>query len=129
MKKLGKAYYNRVTLEPHEREAVRVLIRAGYTISLVPPSSLDGRKTPDFNMNGLFWELKSPRYSKSSTLEHIFKKAGKQAENVIFYLGRVQGQTRIILKRLKFLFLHSRRVKRLIVISKTEILSQFDKTS
>ncbi|MDO5480097.1 MAG: hypothetical protein Q4F58_00275 [Candidatus Saccharibacteria bacterium] len=75
-------------------------------------------KSPDFEMAGRCWEIKSPiKYSESS-FEDNFKKAIKQSEHLIYDLRRLSSrdETKYMeqLERRK----KSRKVKTLLVISR-----------
>ena len=110
-KRIKKRYVAGVYLERHEYAAIAVLRYNGYKVTLLSPSKTKGVKTADLNMNGLDWELKSPIVAKKSALEHIFRKAARQSENVIFDLARLSGDETAHIRELRRLLTQSRRVK------------------
>ncbi|MBR0482674.1 hypothetical protein IJJ54_00995 [Candidatus Saccharibacteria bacterium] len=75
-------------------------------------------KTPDFKINGRFWELKSPVGKGKYNLQHALRNASKQSENIILdaRLSKIH-MTRII-NELKRQYKISRGIKRLLVIDK-----------
>ena len=117
-KRQGVLTLNNIILEKHEMATVAFLLALGWDIELIPPSIIPGRKMPDIWMQGLQWEMKSPKYSTRSTIEHTFQSAAKQAENVIFDLRRVSGNEKIAITILERRFTQSKRIKRMLIINK-----------
>jgi len=51
-----------VFVDVHEKLAVDYLAsKLGYDITFLVPNRRKNTKTPDIEMNGLFWEIKSPK--------------------------------------------------------------------
>ena len=123
--KKGKIIPNNVLLEKHEYATVLFLTNLGYNIELIPPSNILNAKTPDFAMNGLRWEMKSPKGKSRSTLEHAFQSAVKQSENIIFDLRRTDIPLKKSLAILTKLMITSKRAKKLSVITKTQDFLHF----
>lgn len=86
----GRITPHGIPLERHEMETILVFTELGYDIELIRPSSTPNAKRADFLMSGLEWEAKCPQGSSRSTLEHVFKKAIRQSENIIIDLRRTQ---------------------------------------
>lgn len=126
-KKNGVINPNGVSLEKHEYDTVLFLTTLGYDVELIPPSHIPNRHTPDFKMNGLEWEMKSPKGKSRSTLEHAFQAAMKQSVNILFDLRRVQIPNEKAISTLKHLFDHSKSIKHLLVITKERKMLEFDK--
>lgn len=123
----GKIIPNGVHLEKHEYDTIVFLTEMGMDIELIPPSNIPGRKTPDFIMNGLVWEMKSPKGKTRSTIEHAFQTAMKQSNNILFDIRRTQlpeAKTIIILEQL---FSYSKGVKRLSIITRDHRLLDYKK--
>ena len=127
MKKTGKIIPNGVSLEKHEYDTVLFLTTLGYDIELIPPSHIPNIRTPDFKMNGLKWEMKSPKGKSRSTLEHAFQTAMKQSVNIVFDLRRIQMPNDKAVATLERLFSYSKGVKHLLVISKERKLLEYKK--
>ncbi|MBQ9016977.1 hypothetical protein IJ103_01895 [Candidatus Saccharibacteria bacterium] len=124
-KKIGKITPNGVFLERHEYNTVLFLTNLGYDISLIPPSHIPNVRTPDFTMDGLRWEMKSPKGKSRSTLEHAFQSAAKQSENIIFDLRRIDFPEEKSLCILSRLMTTSKRAKKLGVITKSQKIIWF----
>lgn len=116
--KKGSITPNGVSLEKHEYDTVLFLTTLGYDIELIPPSHVPNRRTPDFKMNSLEWEMKSPKGKTRSTLEHAFQTAMKQSVNIVFDLRRIQMPNEKAVTILEQLFNYSKGIKNLLVISK-----------
>ena len=125
--KIGKITPNGVSLEKHENETVVYFTNLGYNIELIPPSNTPKAKTPDFMMDGKAWEMKSPQGKSRVTVEHAFKRAAKQSENIIIDLRRTKIPTDQVKTSLEKLFKVSRRIRNLKVITREQELLDFKK--
>ena len=125
--KIGKIIPNGVSLEKHENETVVFFTNLGFNIELIPPSNIPKTKTPDFIMDGKAWEMKSPHGKSHSTIEHSFRHAATQSENIILDLRRNKISTDQAKTVIKKLFNASRRVHNLKVITKEQALLDFKK--
>lgn len=74
---------------PHERIAFFALLNAGYKVRLVP--SDNHSKSPDFNINGRHYELKSPKGKNISCVTRNIKRAKKQSPNIIVDTSRIKN--------------------------------------
>ncbi len=113
---------NGVRLELHEINAVTYYLARGDNIELIPPSNTPMNKNADFVMRGLIWELKCPMGKGMATVQHLFRKAAKQSENIIFDLRNFKGSEKQVVALLNKLFSDSRRVKRMHLILRTGVL-------
>ena len=125
--KIGRITPNGVSLEKHENETVVYFTNLGYDIELIPPSNTPKAKTPDFMMDGKAWEMKSPQGKSRVTVEHAFKRAAKQSENIIIDLRRTKIPTNQVKASLEKLFKASRRIRNLKVITREQELLDFKK--
>ncbi len=126
-KKQGKIIPNGVSLEKHENKTVVFFTEMGYDVELIPPSNIPKTKTPDFIMNNIAWEMKSPQGKSKETLGHIFKRAKKQSENIIIDLTRIKLSEDIAIKEIKRRFAQTKSCKRLKIITKDHKLLEFKK--
>ena len=127
MKRKGKIIPNGVSLEKHENETVVFFTELGFNVELIPPSNIPKAKTPDFMMEGKAWEMKSPQGKSELTIEHAFKRAAKQSENIILDLRRTNVKTEKARVLIEKLFKVSRRVKLIKVITREQELVDFKK--
>ncbi len=121
----GRITPHGIPLERHEMETILVFTELGYDIELIRPSSTPNAKRADFLMSGLEWEAKCPQGSSRSTLEHVFKKAIRQSENIIIDLRRTQLCDKNALAQLEKLWSSSKKARRLKVITKCKKIIDF----
>ena len=116
--KRGNIVKNNVRLEDHEQATVEFLLRLGHNIELIPPSSTPGAKTPDFLMDGVAWEAKSPTgKSIRMTIDRILHRAARQSQNIVLDLRRMKNMDEEILPHVEQRFYMSRRIRKSKVIT------------
>lgn len=123
----GKIIPNGVSLEKHENDTIVFFTNLGKDIELIPPSNTPHMRRPDFWMDSLEWEMKSPEQSKYEVVERAFDKALRQSCNVVMDLRRAKGRDDVAIKHLQKCFSSSRRAKRLLIITKGQALLDFKK--
>ena len=116
--KVGKIIPNGIVLSRHEYATITVLTNEGCDVELLRPSLTKYVKTGDFMMLGLVWEMKSPIGRSRSTMEHIFQKAARQAHNIVIDLRRTKILDVRAVESLRKVFVTSRSVKNLWIITK-----------
>lgn len=116
--KRGKIIPNGVSLEKHENETVVYFTNLGFDIELIPPDKGKGKKRPDFVMDGIEWEMKSPESSGARTIEHAVRGALRQSENIIIDLRRSKLDEERALAQIRFHTNKRTNIKRLVVITK-----------
>jgi hypothetical protein len=113
--------------EPHELTTARFFNKLGFDVEFIPLSYQKGVHTPDIKMDGILWEIKAPKSSGKYTLQHSFKTALKQSQNVIFDLRNFPLYENRYIGKIKNLFNTSKSVKRLLVITKSLKILDFKK--
>lgn len=88
--------------EPHEIQTALFLRKLGKDVKFLAPANQDSVKTPDILMDGLKWEIKSPVSNASRTIEHAFRSALKQSDNVIFDLRRSKASDVANIGKIKY---------------------------
>ena len=116
----GNFIPNGVSIEKHEYQTVIFLLSYGFDVELICPTNIPKMHSPDLWMLGKAWEMKGPKGKSLRAIEHAFKRAGKQSENVIIDLRRMKVDTRLLLRFAKKLIIDSKRIKTLWVITKEE---------
>ena len=117
-KKKGKIIPNGVSLQAHEFKTVVYFTERGFDVEFIKPANSPKCKNPDIFMMNLVWEMKCPTGTSRVTIEHVFKKAAHQSENIIIDLRRYnKDRTGQAIKVLQKLFKGSARVRRLCIIS------------
>jgi hypothetical protein len=77
-----------------------------------------GHKTPDFRINNVFWELKSPTGSGKHNIQHQLQAASLQSPNIILDSRRSKLHQSKINHEVAYQFRIIKRAKRLILITK-----------
>lgn len=73
---------------PHELRVTKILALAGYAVEFIPETNT---KTADILLDGIEFEIKSPKSANANSLEHILKKAVKQSCNIIIDTSRMKN--------------------------------------
>lgn len=114
----GKFTPNGVLIEKHEYQTVLFLLDYGFDVELIRPTNIPKMHSADLWMLGKAWEMKGPEGKSLDTIEHAFKRAGRQSENIIIDLRRMKIETRFLLRFAKKLMRDSKRIKILWIITK-----------
>ena len=75
-------------------------------------------RTPDFDIGGVKWELKSPLGNSSRTIENNLRTARGQSPNIILDLSRTRMSMNRALSRINHYLSRDSRVKHLMVLDK-----------
>ena len=93
---------------PHEMDTARALARDGRDVEFIDRGGR-GDGCADVRMDGLIWEMKSPRADNVQAIERNVKRARIQSENVIVDSRRMKRVPDAAI--LRALEKHSREVK------------------
>jgi hypothetical protein len=110
--------------EKHELETASFLAAdIGKNVEFLTPAYSKGIRTPDIQMDGVLWEIKSPQGNSRRTIENNYRMAEKQSQNIIFDLRRMSMDEIKAIAAIKreFKFRH-RTILRLLVITKNKKL-------
>ena len=106
---------------PKEHELSAAILIAGHfrtDILFLRPSC---QHTPDLNIRGIKWELKSPLGNGKNTIKNNLHTARKQSTNVIIDLRRIKmHQTKALSNINHYFTSHRSKIRHLIVITKSE---------
>jgi len=81
------------------------------------------RRTPDVNINGILWEIKSPRGGGKKTIDNNFRTARKQSKNIVLDLRRIKmHKTQAIARINHYLSTGPHGLTRVIIITKTAMV-------
>ena len=125
--KTGRIIPNGVSLEKHENDTIIFFTNLGIDIELIKPSNTPHNKNADFIMNGKIWAMKSPQGKSYKTIEHLFEKASKQSQNIVFDLHRSKLDEEKVTNILTRFFNQSKQVKNMLIITKNNDLLTFTK--
>jgi hypothetical protein len=106
---------------PKDHELSAALILANYyfkadVVFLRPLSN----HTPDIDVNGVKWEIKSPMGNGKKTIDNNFRMARKQSRNIVIDLRRIKMHQSKANARIRSFLSTSHRFKRVIVIAKDQ---------
>jgi UTP:GlnB (protein PII) uridylyltransferase len=119
-----------VFADVHEKLTVDFLAsKFGYDVIFLVPDRGKGAKTPDIEMNGLLWEIKSPSGKSSRTIENNLRLALRQSANIVLDLRRMDGRipTKKLLNEVERQFTLARSIKHIIVITRQEEHIDFER--
>jgi len=114
----------------HEKIAVDFLAsKIGHDVTFLVPDRRKGAKTPDIEMDGLRWEIKSPRGKSSRTIENNMRNALRQSPNIVLDLRRMDGRipTKKLLREVERRFNDAKTIKHLIAITRQEKHIDFER--
>lgn len=119
-----------VFADVHEKLTVDFLaIKIGFDVTFLVPDRRKGTRTPDIEMNGLAWELKSPTGRSPRTIENNLRSALTQSPNIVLDLRRMDGRipTLKLLKEAERRFRNASKIKHLIVITREDKHIDFER--
>ena len=103
--------------EPHEYQTAEFFSELGKDIVFIKPSDIKDTHTPDFMMDGVAWEVKSPMGNSKHTIENNFRNAVIQSRYIIFDLRRTKLTDSQCLSQLRREFSARPYLKRLLIIT------------
>lgn len=114
-------------LHTHENKTVVFLTEQGFDVELLPPVQRKGARTPDIRMMGIEWEIKGPKNDGKYTIEHSFRSALKQSPNIIFDIRGSKIPQQKCIAEIERRFNDFKKVQRVMIITKTQKLLDFNK--
>lgn len=124
--KIGKVIPHGVKPAPHEWDTILFFTNLGKDVELIVPSNTPHSRKPDYIIDGLAWEAKSPTKCHHRTIERVFYDASNQSPNIIIDLRRAKGKENAALT-LEKCFKHTRKVRNLYIITKNNVLKECKK--
>lgn len=76
---------------PHELKTAQALASVGYEVSFLKRKQGKYERTADVVIDGIAWEMKSPKSSKLKRVERTLRDALHQSPYVIFDSQRIKG--------------------------------------
>jgi len=114
----------------HEKMAADYLaVKLCSSVNFLTPDRRKNSKTPDIEMGGLRWEIKSPTGRSSRTIENNLRLALKQSPHIVLDLRRMDGRipTNKLLNEVKRRFTDARSIKHIIVITRQDEHVDFER--
>ncbi len=112
----GRLTAHNVILEQHELTTITFFLEHGKNIELIPPSLTPKSKTPDFIMDGIAWEMKSPQGKSIITIERALHRGARQSRHIILDLRRMKIPDAKMQTYVKRQFQLFRSIKKLKII-------------
>lgn len=112
---------------PEEIEVANFLVVHGKVIRFLAPNQRKGTRTPDIEMDGLKWEIKSPIGKSSNTIKRAFKSALRQSKYIIFDLRHSKMPDERNIEKLQKEFNDIKSIERLIIITKAKKMLEYKK--
>ena len=116
--KIGRVNKNAVKLLPHEDSTALHLAQYGFNIDYIMPRHAFKAKNPDFLVNGVVWEAKSPEGNGKNTIKHQFDGTSKQSNLMILDLRRIRMPSDKAKSQAIARFEKTKNIKRLLLITK-----------
>lgn len=123
----GRLITNNVRLKPNEQDTVDYFLNLSKTVELIAPSNTPKNKRPDCIIDTITWEIKNPEVNSEKSLSALFYSALKQSNNIIFDLRHLHGKDFTAINHLNKLFITTRRIRKLWIITKNQQLLQYSK--
>lgn len=101
---------------PKELSAARILLE--YFKKDIVFVSRKNNRTPDFLIDGLFWELKTPTGTGKYNLQHALKSASGQSDNIVIDARFSKMHINRIKSELRFQLSKANKISRLLLIDK-----------
>lgn len=116
--KRGNLIRNGAKIQPQEESAVEFLLSQGLNVELIVPVNTPKNKNPDFLINGITWELKSPETKNKKTIKRLINSTTKQSVRIVVDLRNLKLNEDVAINILEYEFRDSHRVREMMIISK-----------
>jgi hypothetical protein len=105
--------------DPHELDVAYILAQHyKTTVKFIVPVDDYKRKSADILMNGVEWEIKSPRGNGKSTISNQLRNASKQSCSIVIDSRLTELTYGEVEKRVRFSIQNKSVIKRVILINK-----------
>lgn len=105
---------------PKDHELSAALILADYFQSNVTFLRPQTDKTPDIEVSGTKWEIKSPKGNGKKTIDNNFRTARKQSQNIVIDLRRIKMHQNKVTARINFFLSTQHNFKRVLIVTKSK---------
>jgi hypothetical protein len=75
-------------------------------------------RTPDIDVGGVKWEIKSPMGNSKKTIENNLRMARKQSRNIVIDLRRIKMHKIRAISRINYFLSKQKQIKQVIIIDK-----------
>jgi hypothetical protein len=105
---------------PKHHELSAALILAYHFKTDVTFLRPEHARTPDVEVNGVKWEIKSPMGNGRRTIDNNFNEARRQSKNIVIDLRRIKMHQSKANARINFYLSTPHHFKRVLVITKSK---------
>jgi len=105
---------------PKEHELSAALILAHHFRTNVTFLRPKYARTPDIDINGVKWEIKSPMGNGKRTIDNNFNEARKQSKNIVIDLRRTKMHQSKVNARISSYLSTPHHFRRILVITKSK---------
>ena len=105
---------------PYDHEMTVAIIMANFFRTDVIFLRPNKNKTPDLEINGELWEIKSPKGGSKKTIENNLRNAKKHSQNVVLDLQRCKLPLNQAIARTNFFLKGPHSFKKFLIISKSQ---------
>jgi hypothetical protein len=109
---------NNVSPGPHEYRVAVILKAFGKDVVFIEPSNAYKVKSADIFMDGLAWEIKSPKSSSYRSLTYRIRKAIKQSKHVIIDTSKTKLNDTAIIIKLRKISVLEKSLQNLKIVTK-----------
>ncbi len=120
--KRGKLIRNGVKIQPHEEFAIEFLLGRGFNVELIVPVNTPKNKNPDFLINNVPWELKSPITRNKKTIQRLIGKTNPQSVRIVVDVRNIKLDHEMTINILEYEFRKSHRVRELMLLTEKDLL-------
>ena len=100
---------------PHEDRVAEILAVAGHNVEFLLENE---QKSPDILLDGVEFEIKSPKSVSANTLEHLLKKGLKQCPNLIIDTSRTKMRDDKMRNFLTTQMRKTKQIKKMLLVTK-----------
>ncbi len=120
--KIGRVNLNGAHLEAHEYETILFLNLFGFDIDVILPTNTPKSHNPDLQINGAFWESKSPEGESKYNIQRKIHEASHQADRLVLDLRRSKISSEKAYAEAIKRFGDSKRIKHMLLVTKDKRL-------
>lgn len=99
----------------HEMRVAKILAKAGYSVEFLKENN---QKSPDILLDGIEYEIKSPKTISTNTLEHLLKRGLRQCPNLIIDTSRTKMRDDKMRNFLTAQMRKTKQIKKMLLITK-----------
>lgn len=108
-----------VHLAPERFELTAAILLLDYFKADITFLPVESFRTPDIEVEGVQWEIKSPLGRGKYTIQHQFQRAAKQSKNIVIDARRVKIHISKVRREVAYQAGLAKSIKQVVLIEKT----------